>query len=70
MSIALYAMFVGLLVPSMRGNRKVVSLALIAGLVNSLFYFTEWLSTGWAIMASTLASAIFIEWISRKGVKE
>ncbi|MDQ0429037.1 4-azaleucine resistance transporter AzlC [Planomicrobium stackebrandtii] len=69
MSIALYAMFVGLLVPSMRGNRKVVSLAVIAGLVNSFFYFTEWLSTGWAIMVSTLASAIFIEWISRKGVK-
>lgn len=70
MSIALYAMFVGLLVPSMRGNRKVVSLALIAGSINSLFFFTEWLSTGWAIMVSTLASAIFIEWISRKGVKE
>ncbi|MGH2317243.1 AzlC family ABC transporter permease [Planococcus sp. SE5232] len=70
MSIALYAMFVGLLVPSMRGNRKVISLALIAGLVNSFFYFTEWLSTGWAIMVSTLASAIFIEWVSRKEVKE
>lgn len=69
MSIALYAMFVGLLVPSMRGNRKVVSLAVIAGMINSFFYFTEWLSTGWAIMVSTLASAIFIEWISRKGVK-
>ncbi|MBT2570430.1 AzlC family ABC transporter permease [Planococcus sp. ISL-110] len=69
MSIALYAMFVGLLMPSMRGNRKVVSLALIAGLINSFFYFTGWLSTGWAIMASTLASAIFIEWVSRKGVK-
>lgn len=69
MSIALYAMFVGLLVPSMRDNRKVVSLAVIAGMINSFFYFTEWLSTGWAIMVSTLASAIFIEWISRKGVK-
>lgn len=69
MSIALYAMFVGLLVPSMRGNRKVISLAVIAGLINSLFFFTEWLSTGWAIMVSTLASAMFIEWISRKGVK-
>ncbi|MCH4824788.1 AzlC family ABC transporter permease [Planococcus halocryophilus] len=70
MSIALYAMFIGLLVPSMRGNRKVVSLAVIAGAINSLFYFTSWLSTGWAIMVSTLASAIFIEWISRKGVKK
>ncbi len=68
MSIALYAMFVGLLVPSMKGNRKVVSLALIAALFNSMFYFTGWLSTGWAIMVSTLASAIIIELISRKGV--
>jgi len=69
MSIALYAMFVGLLVPSMRGNRKVLSLAAIAALINSLFYFTGWLSTGWAIMVSTLASAIFIELISPKEVK-
>lgn len=67
MSIALYAMFVGLLVPSMRGNRKVVSLALIAALINSFFYFTGWLTTGWAILVSTLASAIFIEIISSKG---
>lgn len=67
MSIALYAMFVGLLVPSMRGNRKVVSLAIIAALFNSLFYFTGWLSTGWAILVSTLASAIIIEIISSKG---
>ena len=67
MSIALYAMFVGLLVPSMRGNRKVVSLAVIAGMINSVFYFTEWLSTGWAILVSTLASAIIIELISSKG---
>lgn len=67
MSIALYAMFVGLLVPSMRDNRKVVSLALIAGMINSVFYFTGWLSTGWAILVSTLASAIIIELISSKG---
>ena len=69
MSIALYAMFVGLLVPSMRANRKVFSLAAIAGIINSVFYFTGWLSTGWAILFSTLASAIIIEIISSKGVK-
>lgn len=67
MSIALYAMFVGLLVPSMRRNRKVVSLAVIAGLINSVFFFTGWLSTGWAILVSTLAAAIFVELISPKG---
>lgn len=69
MSIALYAMFVGLLVPSMRGNRKVVSLALIAAALNSFFYFSGLLSTGWAILVSTLASAIIIELISSKGGK-
>lgn len=68
MSIALYAMFVGLLVPSMRGNRKVLSLAAIAGIIHSIFYFTGWLSTGWAILFSTLASAIIVEIISTKGV--
>lgn len=69
MSIALYAMFVGLLVPSIKGSRKVLSLAAIAAAINSVFYFTEWLSTGWAILVSTLASAIIIEVISSKGVK-
>ena len=69
MSIALYAMFIGLLVPSLKGSRKVFSLAAIAAAINSVFYFTEWLSTGWAILVSTLASAIIIEVISSKGVK-
>lgn len=69
MSIALYAMFVGLLVPSMKGNRKVVSLALFAAIFHSLFYFTGWLSTGWAILVSTLASAVLIEFISSRGGK-
>ncbi|HSJ37886.1 MAG TPA: AzlC family ABC transporter permease [Planococcus sp. (in: firmicutes)] len=67
MSIALYAMFVGLLMPSMRGNRKVLSLAAIAAAFNSFFYFTDLLSTGWAILVSTLASAVIIEMISSKG---
>lgn len=66
MSIALYAMFIGLLIPSVKGNRKVLSLALIAAIINSFFYFTGLLSTGWAILVSTLASAVFIEIISSK----
>lgn len=61
MSIALYAMFVGLLVPSMRGSRKVVMLALIAAAINGFFYWTELLSIGWAILVATLGSSILIE---------
>lgn len=61
MSVALYAMFIGLLVPSMRGNRKVVVLAVTAAAINGLFFWTGWLSTGWSILVSTLASSIFVE---------
>lgn len=69
MSIALYAMFVGLLVPSMRDSRKVVMLALIAAIINAFFYWTGLLSTGWAILVATLGSSIFIEIIYAKHQK-
>ncbi|MER2260627.1 MAG: AzlC family ABC transporter permease [Psychrobacillus sp.] len=61
MAIALYAMFIGLLVPSMKGNRKVVMLALISAVINAFFYWTSLLSTGWAILVATLASSILVE---------
>jgi 4-azaleucine resistance transporter AzlC len=61
MSVALYAMFIGLLVPSMKKQRKVVFLASAAGVIHSLIYLTGLLSTGWAIVLSTLLSAILIE---------
>ena len=61
MSVALYAMFIGLLVPSMKGNRKVIVLAGTAAAINGFFYWTGLLSTGWSILVSTLGSAIFVE---------
>lgn len=70
MSIALYAMFVGLLVPSMKGNRKVVMLAGLAAAIQSFFYFTALLSTGWAILVSTLVASIAIEMVYAKREKK
>lgn len=68
MSIALYAMFIGLLVPAMKGNRKVVNLAALAAIIHCIIYIGELLSTGWAILVSTLGSAILIEIIyARRG---
>ena len=61
MTIALYAMFIGLLVPSMKKSAKVVSLALLAATFNSIFVFSEMMSRGWAIVAATLLSAILVE---------
>lgn len=68
MSIALYAMFVGLLVPSMKGNRKVIWLATFGAVIHSALYWSGLLSTGWAILVATLGSAILVEIIyTRKG---
>ncbi|WP_170006670.1 AzlC family ABC transporter permease [Bacillus fonticola] len=62
MGIALYAMFVGLLVPSMKGSGKIVSLGLFAAAINSgLVAFG--LSAGWAILLATLVSAVLVEWV-------
>ncbi|WP_246860942.1 AzlC family ABC transporter permease [Bacillus sp. REN3] len=63
MSVALYAMFVGLLVPSMKSSVKVVFLAILAAAFNSTFTLGKMMSTGWAIVSATLLSAIIIEWV-------
>ena len=66
MSIALYAMFVGLLVPSLKKQRKVIVLAGIAAISNTVF--SQFLSTGWAIVLATLVAAFVVEYFS-KGLK-
>ncbi|HLO12972.1 MAG TPA: AzlC family ABC transporter permease [Pseudoneobacillus sp.] len=72
MTVALYAMFIGLLVPSMKKSWKVVFLATLAAVFNSIFTFAELLSTGWAIVASTILSAFIVEaveWFKHRGLK-
>lgn len=61
MSIALYAMFIGLLVPSLKKGGKMIYLAVIAALFNSLFTLTNLLTTGWSIVVASLLSAILVE---------
>lgn len=61
MTVALYAMFIGLLVPSMKGSAKVVYLAAIAAGLNTIFTFTGALSTGWSIVIATLISSVLVE---------
>lgn len=61
MGIALYAMFIGLLVPSLKKYRKVAVLAALSAALNgglSLF-----MGTGWAIVSATLISAVAIEFL-------
>lgn len=70
MAIALYALFIGLLVPSMKRHKKVFVLAAFAAVINSLFVLTSWLSAGWAIVIATLSSSILVEWLWSRGVRE
>lgn len=66
MAIALYALFIGLLVPSLKKHRKVIALAAFAAIVNSIFTLTGWLSSGWSIVIATLSSSVIVEWIWTK----
>ena len=68
MSVALYAMFIGLLVPSMKKSIKVVYLAALAACFNTIFTLTNALSSGWSIVAATLLSAVLVEII--EGLKK
>lgn len=69
MSVALYAMFIGLLIPSAKKSRKVLFLAGLAALFNSLLTFAQ-LSTGWAIVLATLLSSILVEWMGGRARNE
>jgi 4-azaleucine resistance transporter AzlC len=61
MGVALYAMFIGLLVPSMKKSVKVVFLAVLGAVFNSIFTLSHLMAQGWAIVTATLLSAVIIE---------
>lgn len=61
MGFALYAMFIGLLVPLLKTSTKAVLLASTAALLNGILNYFHTLSSGWAIIASTLMAAVSIE---------
>ncbi|MFP7295729.1 AzlC family ABC transporter permease [Neobacillus niacini] len=69
MGIALYAMFVGLLVPSLKKSSKVIFLAALAAIFNSIFTLGGVMAQGWSIVTSTILSAVIIELIELVKVK-
>ncbi|WP_226037982.1 AzlC family ABC transporter permease [Aquibacillus saliphilus] len=61
MGVALYAMFIGLLIPSVKKELKFGMIAIIAMLTNAIF--SQFLDVGWAIVVGTLvggATGIFL----------
>lgn len=73
MGIALYAMFVGLLVPSLKRGRPIVLVVLAAMTMNALFSWLPalaFLSGGWGVMVATLAAALLGAWFFPRKKKE
>ncbi|MBP1079533.1 MULTISPECIES: AzlC family ABC transporter permease [Bacillus] len=62
MGVALFALFIALLIPSVKKHQKALWLSVCAGLFHLFFYAYHLLSTGWAIVCATLLSAVLIEW--------
>lgn len=61
MGIALYVMFIGLLVPAIRESRQVLIVAVAAMFVNSFLRYISlfsFISTGWAIIISTVIASL------------
>ena len=56
MSIALYAMFISLLVPAVRENIKAGYIAVLGALISTLL--SRVMSTGWSIVIATLAASL------------
>ncbi len=70
MGIALYAMFIGLVVPSMRTANPILIVSLAAMAINSVFYFVpvlSFVSPSWAIIISTVFAALLGSFIDGKG---
>ncbi|CAG9622968.1 AzlC family ABC transporter permease [Sutcliffiella rhizosphaerae] len=66
MAVALYAMFIGLLIPSLKQHRKVVVLAGTAAILNSALSLVFGIAAGWSIVLATLFSAVGVEILFRK----
>lgn len=63
LGIALYAMFLGLLVPSVKRNARLALLIVLTGIVNTVL--SRWIASGWALVLSTLicaaAGVVFVD---------
>jgi 4-azaleucine resistance transporter AzlC len=73
MGIALYAMFIGLLIPSLRKSLPVFAVALIAMTIQTILHWVplfSGISGGWGIIIATIVSAVIGSLLFPKGVHE
>jgi 4-azaleucine resistance transporter AzlC len=63
MGVALYAMFVAILVPEVRKSKIVTTLALGAGIVNTMLSYSRIVTSGWSLILTILLVAAVGAWI-------
>lgn len=63
MGLALYALFIGLLVPEAKRSLSVAIVAIIGGLTHSLLVWSELCSDGWNIVLAILVAASVGAWL-------
>ncbi|UNL83448.1 AzlC family ABC transporter permease [Priestia koreensis] len=67
MGIALYAMFIGLLVPSVKKEWRYGVIAICSMLLN--LFFSMWLSSGWSIVLATILGGAIGMLLTRGGTE-
>jgi len=73
MGIALYAMFIGLIVPPLRDSKPVLIVVLLAILIHSILCWaplSSSISSGWKIIIATVTAALTATVIFPQGVKQ
>lgn len=57
LGIALYALFIGLIIPSLHENKKLILVIVVTAIISTVLNFIS--SSGWNVIISTLLGAIF-----------
>ncbi|QSJ15215.1 AzlC family ABC transporter permease [Nostoc sp. UHCC 0702] len=65
MSVALYAMFIALLVPALRQNRKYILVVAAAIIINAVLQ--NFISSGWSLIIAIVLGSFFSPFLERKG---
>lgn len=69
LGIALYAMFIGLLLPNLTHNKQLAALVILTALCNTLL--SRYIASSWALILSTLiCAAVGANFVDLKGEKE
>lgn len=69
LSIGLYAMFAGLLIPEVKGSKNILYLSIISMIIYSLLYFSQIFGSGWDIIIGIILSSFIGVFIFKGDVK-